>query len=94
MRTGPVRLPLVFGPQHLYKVEKGFTQVPYDFSIAHFADLLERYSAPVMVLDLTKHHEKREREMIVSSEYRTAIEYLNSNMTMEQRIQYCALDFR
>jgi hypothetical protein len=65
----------------------------YTASQLHFADLLERYSAPVIVLDLTKHHEKREREMIVSSEYRTAIEYLNSNMTAQQRIQYCALDF-
>jgi hypothetical protein len=31
----------------------------------HFADLMKRYSSPILVLDLTKHKEKREREMIV-----------------------------
>jgi hypothetical protein len=51
----------------------------------------------VLVLDLTKHAEKRERELIVSSEYKTAIECLNSSMTSPEcrggGIQYCALDF-
>jgi hypothetical protein len=51
----------------------------------------------VLVLDLTKHAEKRERELIVSSEYKTAIECLNSSMTSPDcrggGIQYCALDF-
>lgn len=45
----------------------------------HFADLLERYSSPMMVLDLTKHAEKREREVVVANEYRRAIDHLNSN---------------
>jgi len=60
----------------------------------HFADLMKRYASPVLVLDLTKHKEKREREMIVSGEFRTAIECLNSYMDEGQpKIQYCALDF-
>ena len=41
--TVTVRLPLVFGPQHLYKVESGFTQIPWDFEVKHFADLLEEH---------------------------------------------------
>lgn len=66
----------------------------YAASQLHFEDLLERYAAPVLVLDLTKHAEKRERELIVSTEYKTAIECLNSSMRAGQpRIQYCALDF-
>lgn len=31
----------------------------------HFADLLERYSSPLCVLNLIKQKEKREREVIV-----------------------------
>ena len=38
-----MHLPLVFGPRSLYKVENGFTQVPYDFEVPHFADLLEEH---------------------------------------------------
>eukprot|EP00617_Octactis_speculum_P017910 CAMPEP_0185755634 /NCGR_PEP_ID=MMETSP1174-20130828/14118_1 /TAXON_ID=35687 /ORGANISM="Dictyocha speculum, Strain CCMP1381" /LENGTH=62 /DNA_ID=CAMNT_0028434267 /DNA_START=46 /DNA_END=231 /DNA_ORIENTATION=- len=48
----------------------------YAASQLHFADLLERYSAPIIVLDLTKHTEKREREMIVAAEYRRVVEFL------------------
>jgi len=37
----------------------------YAATQAHFADLLERYSSPVIVLNLVKQREKREREGIV-----------------------------
>lgn len=47
---------------------------------AHFADLLERYGAPLLVLDLVKHTEKRERESIVGQDYRSAIEHVNSTI--------------
>jgi SacI homology domain len=46
----------------------------------HFADLLGRYSSPCLVLDLVKQTEKREREVIVGTEYRKAIEHVNSTM--------------
>eukprot|EP00632_Arachnochrysis_sp_CCMP2950_P014576 CAMPEP_0185690810 /NCGR_PEP_ID=MMETSP1164-20130828/1372_1 /TAXON_ID=1104430 /ORGANISM="Chrysoreinhardia sp, Strain CCMP2950" /LENGTH=1000 /DNA_ID=CAMNT_0028357413 /DNA_START=1159 /DNA_END=4161 /DNA_ORIENTATION=- len=65
----------------------------------HFADLFRRYSAPVMVLDLTKQAERREREMIVSHEFRRAVEHMNIDvvnrrcMLAPQHIRYCALDF-
>mmetsp|Transcript_6949 Transcript_6949/g.22601 ORF Transcript_6949/g.22601 Transcript_6949/m.22601 type:complete len:1149 (+) Transcript_6949:549-3995(+) len=64
----------------------------------HFADLFRRYSAPILILDLTKQTERREREMIVSHEFRRAIEHLNvdtddGETQGSQRIRYCALDF-
>ena len=63
----------------------------YAASQQHFADLLERYSSPVIVLDLTKQTEKREREMIVGHEFRRAIEYLNSHMPPAHQVRYLSL---
>ena len=65
----------------------------YAASRAHFGDLIGRYGAPVMVLDLTKQSEKREREMIVSHEFRRAIEHVNAHVPAPRRVRYCALDF-
>jgi hypothetical protein len=65
----------------------------YAATQAHFADLLSRYGSPILVLDLVKQTEKREREVIVGREYRRAIEYINSTMPTEHKIGYCALDF-
>ncbi|CAM9264609.1 unnamed protein product [Sphacelaria rigidula] len=65
----------------------------YSATQAHFADLLERYGSPLLVLDLVKHTEKRERESIVGQDYRSAIEHVNSTMPQDHSIRYCALDF-
>mmetsp|Transcript_10099 Transcript_10099/g.32466 ORF Transcript_10099/g.32466 Transcript_10099/m.32466 type:complete len:1299 (+) Transcript_10099:113-4009(+) len=56
----------------------------YDATRAHFADLLRRYSAPISVLDLTKQTERREREMIVSHEYRRALGHINQDFETEE----------
>ena len=42
----------------------------YKATQAHFADLMERYGGPIVVLDLVKQSEKREREVIVGNEFR------------------------
>lgn len=39
----------------------------------HFEDLMKRYSSPIVVLDLVKQSEKREREVRVGNEFRHAI---------------------
>eukprot|EP00903_Cladosiphon_okamuranus_P008585 g8235.t1 len=65
----------------------------YSATQDHFADLLERYGSPVLVLDLVKQTERREREVIVGREYRQAVEHVNSTMPPEHNIKYCALDF-
>jgi phosphatidylinositol 3,5-bisphosphate 5-phosphatase len=59
----------------------------------HFADLLERYSSPIVVLNLVKQREKRERECIVGTDFQRSVEAINATMPMEQKIRYCALDF-
>jgi len=65
----------------------------YKATQLHFEDLLKRYGSPVIILDLVKQSEKREREVIVGNEYRHAIEYLNCFMTDEHKLRYCALDY-
>ena len=56
-----------------------------------------RYGSPIVVLDLVKQSEKKEREVRVSNEneYRHAIDYIrvNSSIDARHKIQYCALDY-
>ena len=64
----------------------------------HFADLLERYGDGLMVLDLVKQREgsgrsSRRRELLIGDDYRSAIEYINSDLPPGRRVQYLALDF-
>lgn len=55
---------------------------------AHFADLLERYGSPLLVLDLVKQAERKPREGIVGRDYRLAIEHVNSTMPPVSSTQY------
>ena len=60
----------------------------------HFDDLFKRYGSPQLVLDLVKQSEKREREVRVGTEYRHAIDYLNSTINdTRHQIKMCALDY-
>lgn len=64
----------------------------YTATRMHFADLYRRYSAPVLILDLTKQTERRERELIVSHEFRRAIEHINHDCHDSSHNQ-CSSDF-
>ena len=65
----------------------------YHATQLHFEDLIQRYGCPIVVADLVKQSEKREREVIIGNEYRHAIDYLNQNIDDEHKIRYCALDY-
>jgi hypothetical protein len=66
----------------------------YRATRAHFEDLLQRYGSPIIVLDLVKQSEKREREVRVGNEYRHAIDYINTSIDdPSHKIRYCALDY-
>ena len=65
----------------------------YTATQRHFEDLLKRYGSPIVVLDLVKQSEKREREVRVGNEFRNAIDYINTNIDDGHKIRYCALDF-
>jgi len=65
----------------------------YTATQLHFADLLRRYSSPILVLDLVKQSEKREREVRVGNEFRHAVDYINNTIDDAHKIRYCALDY-
>jgi len=65
----------------------------YQATQAHFEDLLKRYGSPIIVVDLVKQSEKREREVIVGNEFRNAIDYINCHIDDNHKILYCALDY-
>jgi hypothetical protein len=65
----------------------------YTATQLHFEDLMKRYSSPILVLDLVKQSEKREREVRVGNEFRHAIDYINHNIDEAHKIRYCALDY-
>lgn len=65
----------------------------YQATQAHFEDLLKRYGSPIIVVDLVKQSEKREREVIVGNEFRNAIDYINCHIDDDHKILYCALDY-
>jgi len=65
----------------------------YHATQLHFEDLIERYGCPIVVVDLVKQSEKREREVLIGNEYRHAIDFLNQSIDDEHKIRYCALDY-
>ena len=65
----------------------------YQATQAHFDDLMRRYGSPIIVVDLVKQSEKREREVIVGNEFRNAIDYINCHIDDDHKILYCALDY-
>ena len=65
----------------------------YRATQAHFEDLLKRYGSPILVLDLVKQSEKREREVRVGNEFRHAIDMINTSIDDAHKIRYCALDY-
>lgn len=76
-------------PIELNRVDPSYTA-----SRLHFEDLMIRYSSPILVLDLVKQSEKREREVRVGNEYRHAVDFINNTIEDERhKIRYCALDY-
>lgn len=65
----------------------------YNATQLHFGDLFRRYSSPILVLDLVKQSEKREREVRVGNEFRHAIDFINHTIEGTHKIRYCALDY-
>lgn len=61
-------------------LEQGESDAFFTTSQAHFADLMERYSTPILVLDLVKQTERKERERVVAREYKRAIDNINASI--------------
>ncbi len=65
----------------------------YHATQLHFEDLIQRYGCPIIIADLVKQSEKREREVIIGNEYRHAVDFINQTIDDEHKIRYCALDY-
>eukprot|EP01114_Cavostelium_apophysatum_P020199 TRINITY_DN6706_c0_g1_i1.p1 TRINITY_DN6706_c0_g1~~TRINITY_DN6706_c0_g1_i1.p1 ORF type:complete len:811 (-),score=116.42 TRINITY_DN6706_c0_g1_i1:131-2563(-) len=64
----------------------------YSSTIVHFEHLFKRYGSPIVVVNLVKAEEKRPREMILGKEFSSAIEFLNSLLPSESKIEYITFD--
>ncbi len=65
----------------------------HEAAVEHFSDVMERYGAPVMVLNLVKHHEKRPRETILLDGFSDAVETINASLPPPLHLVYIAWDF-
>ncbi|XP_064627556.1 polyphosphoinositide phosphatase-like isoform X3 [Lineus longissimus] len=66
---------------------------PYSYaSGVHFNEMLRRYGAPVIVLNLVKKREKKKHESILTEEFVEAIQYLNQFLPPEFAINYTGFD--
>lgn len=59
---------------------------------AHFNELLKRYGAPIIILNLVKQRERKKQEKILSDELGVAVKYLNQFLSVEHQIIYKTFD--
>lgn len=59
---------------------------------AHFNELLKRYGAPVIILNLVKQRERKMQEKILSDELSSSVRYLNQFLSVEHQIIYKTFD--
>ncbi|EFA02109.1 polyphosphoinositide phosphatase [Tribolium castaneum] len=59
---------------------------------AHFNELLTRYGAPIVILNLVKQREKKKQERLLSDELSTAVKYLNQFLPPDYQIIYKTFD--
>ncbi|KAK6187826.1 hypothetical protein SNE40_005765 [Patella caerulea] len=66
---------------------------PYaDIAGLHFNQILKRYGAPIIVLNLVKRREKKPHESILKEELMETIKYLNQFLPPQHVIQYIGFD--
>ncbi|KAF3646807.1 Phosphoinositide phosphatase SAC2 [Capsicum annuum] len=64
----------------------------YEATRLHFANLAERYGNPIIILDLIKTQEKKPRESILRTEFANAIEFINKDLSEENRLRFLHWD--
>lgn len=58
----------------------------------HFSQLFCRYGSPIIVLNLVRKHERRTHESQLGKAFKSAIDYLNLFLAVDQQIIYQTLD--
>lgn len=59
---------------------------------AHFNELLKRYGAPIIILNLVKSRERKKQECLLSDRLCSAVDYLNQFLPNKHRIIYKNFD--
>ncbi|KAJ3265534.1 phosphatidylinositol-3,5-bisphosphate 5-phosphatase [Chytriomyces hyalinus] len=74
-------------------IELNLSDPYYTSTSLHFANLIERYGNPIIVLNLIKSKEKTPRESLLLLEFSNSIEYLNSHLPDDiPKMQYIEWD--
>ncbi|XP_078429542.1 phosphoinositide phosphatase SAC2-like isoform X2 [Wolffia australiana] len=71
----------------LHRKEQG-----YEATRLHFADLIERYGNPIIILNLIKTREKQPRESILGEEYAKVVDYINKTLPKEEQLKFVHWD--
>ncbi|XP_043719352.1 phosphoinositide phosphatase SAC3-like isoform X1 [Telopea speciosissima] len=64
----------------------------YEATRLHFENLVKRYGNPIIVLNLIKTLEKKPRESILRAEFANAIEFINKDLSDENRLKFLHWD--
>ncbi|XP_027173210.1 phosphoinositide phosphatase SAC3-like [Coffea eugenioides] len=64
----------------------------YEATRLHFENLVGRYGHPIIILNLIKTSEKKPRESILRAEFANAIEYINKDLSEENRLKFLHWD--
>ncbi|KAL1371712.1 hypothetical protein HN51_001948 [Arachis hypogaea] len=64
----------------------------YQATRLHFENLMKRYGNPIIILNLIKTHEKKPRESILRSEFANAIDFINKDLSEEDRLRFLHWD--
>lgn len=64
----------------------------YQSSAMHFNDLISRYGAPIIILNLIKTKEKQPRELKLNQDFQNCLKYLNQFLPLEVKLRYYSFD--
>ncbi|KAF3439741.1 hypothetical protein FNV43_RR18019 [Rhamnella rubrinervis] len=64
----------------------------YEATRLHFENLVKRYGNPIIILNLIKTHEKKPRELILRQEFANAIDFINKELSEENRLRFLHWD--
>ncbi|KAE8647092.1 hypothetical protein Csa_022988 [Cucumis sativus] len=64
----------------------------YEATRLHFENLAKRYGNPIIILNLIKTREKKPRESILRAEFANAIDFINNDLSEENRLRFLHWD--
>ncbi|XWS72323.1 hypothetical protein CRYUN_Cryun02cG0030200 [Craigia yunnanensis] len=64
----------------------------YEATRLHFENLVKRYGNPIIILNLIKTQERKPRESILRQEFANAIDFINKDLSEENRLRFLHWD--